>query len=203
MDRRRKVELFEAIRLEYTQGLGTIQGVAKKLGTHRRTALLAMESEELRSSASVASFRRSLDSCKNLPHATGSILPSGAVVGERGVVRDLLIEDRPVNQRHVKCIRSSSTSSRSLVMPYKYPGNTQQQFQADWGPPGVAVRVLQLGGHDFKLTWRTDEAQEVIFGKVIFRRGSSRTVPPNGSVIPMSSRPPTMAIKHRATLLCL
>jgi hypothetical protein len=36
MDRRRKVELFEKIRREYRFGVGTIQGVAKKLNTHRR-----------------------------------------------------------------------------------------------------------------------------------------------------------------------
>ena len=35
MDRRRKVELFEEIRREYRFGVGTIQGVAKKLKTHR------------------------------------------------------------------------------------------------------------------------------------------------------------------------
>ena len=36
MDRRGKVELFEQIRREYEHGEGTIIGVAKKLGVHRR-----------------------------------------------------------------------------------------------------------------------------------------------------------------------
>lgn len=36
MDWRAKVELFEEIRREYEFGLGTIQGVARKLGVHRR-----------------------------------------------------------------------------------------------------------------------------------------------------------------------
>ena len=36
MDRRAKVELFEQIRREYMYGVGTIKGVAKKLGVHRR-----------------------------------------------------------------------------------------------------------------------------------------------------------------------
>jgi transposase len=36
MDRRRKVELFEQMRREYRQGIGTIQGVARKFGVHRR-----------------------------------------------------------------------------------------------------------------------------------------------------------------------
>jgi len=36
MDRRSKVELFEQIRREYAHGVGTVQGVAQKLGVHRR-----------------------------------------------------------------------------------------------------------------------------------------------------------------------
>ena len=38
MDRRTKVELFEQIRREYEHGGGTIRGIAKKLGIHRRMA---------------------------------------------------------------------------------------------------------------------------------------------------------------------
>jgi len=34
--RRSKVELFEQIRREYEHGVGTIKGVARKLGVHRR-----------------------------------------------------------------------------------------------------------------------------------------------------------------------
>jgi ActR/RegA family two-component response regulator len=36
VDWRVKVELFEQIRREYEFGIGTITGVAKKLGIHRR-----------------------------------------------------------------------------------------------------------------------------------------------------------------------
>ena len=36
MDRQAKVELFEQIRREYDYGVGTIKGVARKLGIHRR-----------------------------------------------------------------------------------------------------------------------------------------------------------------------
>ena len=36
MDWRAKVELFEQIRREYEFGIGTIVGVAKELGVHRR-----------------------------------------------------------------------------------------------------------------------------------------------------------------------
>jgi transposase len=44
MDRRRKVELFEQIRREFTHGVGTIQGTAKKLKVHRRTVRQALAS---------------------------------------------------------------------------------------------------------------------------------------------------------------
>jgi ribosomal protein S14 len=36
LDRRAKVELFEQIRREYDHGVGTIKGVSRKLGIHRR-----------------------------------------------------------------------------------------------------------------------------------------------------------------------
>ena len=36
MKSRTKVELFEQIRREYEHGVGTIKGVARKLGIHRR-----------------------------------------------------------------------------------------------------------------------------------------------------------------------
>ena len=42
MDRRLKVELFEEIRREYEFGVGTIKGVAQKLGVHRRMVRQAM-----------------------------------------------------------------------------------------------------------------------------------------------------------------
>jgi hypothetical protein len=38
VDRRAKVELFEQIRREHAYGAETIQGMAKKLGVHRRRA---------------------------------------------------------------------------------------------------------------------------------------------------------------------
>jgi hypothetical protein len=44
MDRRAKVELFEQIRREYRFGVGTIQGVARKLGVHRRLVRQALAS---------------------------------------------------------------------------------------------------------------------------------------------------------------
>lgn len=42
--RRLKVELFEHIRREYRHGVGTIQGIAERLGVHRRMVRQALES---------------------------------------------------------------------------------------------------------------------------------------------------------------
>ena len=42
MQRREKVELFEKIRREYEFGIGTIAGVARKFGVHRRTVRQAI-----------------------------------------------------------------------------------------------------------------------------------------------------------------
>lgn len=44
MDRRRKVELFEELRREYEFGIGTVQGVARKFGVHRRMVRQALAS---------------------------------------------------------------------------------------------------------------------------------------------------------------
>src|SRR5262249_40931546 len=44
MDRRAKVELFEQIRREYAFGIGTIRGVAKQFGVHRRQVRQALAS---------------------------------------------------------------------------------------------------------------------------------------------------------------
>jgi len=46
MKRRAKVELFEQIRREYEFGVGTVKGVARKLGVHRRMVRQALASAE-------------------------------------------------------------------------------------------------------------------------------------------------------------
>src|SRR6516162_8677999 len=46
MERRAKVELFEQIRREYEFGVGTIKGVADKLGVHRRMVRQALANAE-------------------------------------------------------------------------------------------------------------------------------------------------------------
>jgi hypothetical protein len=43
--RQTKVELFEQIRREYEHGVGTVAGVARKFGVHRRMVRQALASE--------------------------------------------------------------------------------------------------------------------------------------------------------------
>jgi len=46
MERKAKVELFEQIRREYEFGVGTVKGVAAKLGVHRRMVRQALANAE-------------------------------------------------------------------------------------------------------------------------------------------------------------
>ena len=83
MTRRNKVELFEQIRREYEFGVGTIAGVAKKLGVHRRMVRQALAN--------------ALPPARKSPHRNSPVL---------GPVRDfidrILTEDQkaPRKQRH-------------------------------------------------------------------------------------------------------
>ena len=60
MERRAKVELFEQIRREYVFGIGTIQGVAAKLGVHRRMVRQALANAEPPEPCSLRPVARSL-----------------------------------------------------------------------------------------------------------------------------------------------
>ena len=51
MKRRAKVELFEQIRREYEFGVGTVKGVARKLGVHRRMVRQALAMRSRRSAS--------------------------------------------------------------------------------------------------------------------------------------------------------
>ena len=63
MNRRQKVELFEQIRREYEFGVGTMTGVARQSGVHRRLVRQALQS------AWPPERRRSVRSCPRLTPA--------------------------------------------------------------------------------------------------------------------------------------
>jgi hypothetical protein len=64
MDRRTRVELFEQIRREYELGIGTIHGVARKFGVHRRDVRSAIESAVPRQRKVSVRTRPTLDRVK-------------------------------------------------------------------------------------------------------------------------------------------
>lgn len=81
MDWRAKVELFEQIRREYEFGVGTIAGVAHKLGVHRRMVRAVARDSDSRYSASalVCSLSTLVFSCSScigrIPGLTPSVRP--------------------------------------------------------------------------------------------------------------------------------
>jgi hypothetical protein len=64
MDRRTKVELFEQLRREYEFGVGTVLGVARKFGVHRRQVRQALLSSEPPPPAALVRPRPTLDPLK-------------------------------------------------------------------------------------------------------------------------------------------
>jgi hypothetical protein len=83
LDWRAKVELFEEIRREYEFGVGTIKGVARKLGVHRRMVRDAIAN-------AVPTHRRQVQQRR------------GKITTYAGVIDGILEEDRraPRKQRH-------------------------------------------------------------------------------------------------------
>ena len=69
MDRRQKVELFEQIRREYEFGEGTIAGVARQFGVHRRLVRQAL------ASAVPPQRKRSPRACPRLSPVRDGVLP--------------------------------------------------------------------------------------------------------------------------------
>jgi hypothetical protein len=83
MTRRNKVELFEQIRREYEFGVGTIAGVAKKFGVHRRMVRQALAN--------------ALPPARKSPRRNSPVLDP-----VRGFIDQILTEDQkaPRKQRH-------------------------------------------------------------------------------------------------------
>src|SRR5579872_2627919 len=65
LDWRAKLELFEQIRREYEFGVGTIAGVSRKLGVHRRMVREALRSAEPAATKPQQRRLRKLDSASD------------------------------------------------------------------------------------------------------------------------------------------
>lgn len=140
MDWRAKVELFEQIRREYEFGIGTIQGVAKKFGVHRRMVREALgnalpaqrkkpERKRTKLAVAIAFIDRLLESDRKAPrkqrHTARRIhqriraeLP-GCEVAESSV-REYVRE----RKRELGLIR------RETFVPQSYPWG--REAQVDW-----------------------------------------------------------------------
>ena len=83
MTRRDKVELFEQIRREYEFGVGTIAGVARKFGVHRRMVRQAI--------------KNTIPPSRKMPQRSSPVLDP-----VRDIIDQILVEDQkaPRKQRH-------------------------------------------------------------------------------------------------------
>jgi transposase len=140
MERSAKVELFEQIRREYEFGVGTIKGVAAKLGVHRRMVRQALASAEPPERKAVRRERQVM----------AALIPfiDGILEGDRKVPRKQRHTARRIWQRIIsemperavaevtvrRYVRERKQelgwSTRTICVPQSYwPG---QEAQVDW-----------------------------------------------------------------------
>lgn len=119
MDWRAKVELFEEMRREYEFGVGTIAGVAKKLGVHRRMVREAI------GNALPKPRKKTERRCWKME--TGTAFVDGILEGDRKA---------PRKQRHTAHRISGSgfsTSCRSATSRNALYGSTYSSGRQSWG----------------------------------------------------------------------
>jgi transposase len=140
MERRAKVELFEQIRREYEFGIGTIKGVAHRLGVHRRMVRQALANAEPperkqneRERPVIGPLRSFIDAIleadRNAPrkqrHTAHRIFERIRTELPGGKVAEVTV------RRYVReCKRDLGWSTRTTCVPQSYaPG---QEAQVDW-----------------------------------------------------------------------
>jgi transposase len=146
LDRRAKVELFEEIRREYQFGVGTIKGVARKLGVHRRQVRQAL-------AAAMPPERR------YRPRAKPSLGPV------QSFIDDILHADRtaPRKQRHTAHRihqrllqeRAANRVAESTVRQYV----REQKRARGWFTPVTCVPQSYGWGQEAQVDWYEAEAE--------------------------------------------
>ena len=97
--------------------------------------------------------------------------PPVPVLGERGVMRNLLIESQPgepaPRQMHAQLFHQLALAGDAVQIADQQ--NAQQQFGVDRGPPGLAVAVLQPLAHKLEADVLVDQPQQMVFRNVVFQ----------------------------------
>src|ERR1700758_608936 len=108
LTRREKVEIFEQIRREYEFGVGTIAGVSRKLGVHRRMVREALQSAEPAPTKPQQRRLRKLDAATDF---IDQVLRSdvSAPPKQRHTAPEFLIDSRP------SCPASAAVSVRFVA----------------------------------------------------------------------------------------
>ena len=93
------------------------------------------------------------------------------ILGERGVMRNLLIETQPrepaPSQMHPQLFHQPALAADAVQIANQQ--NAQQQFGVNRRPPSLAVTILQLLPHKLEADMLVDQSQQMSFRNLIFQ----------------------------------
>jgi len=140
MKRRAKVELFEEIRREYEFGIGTVRGVARKLGVHRRQVRQALADAQ-------PPARKQPERCRPV------------LAGLMPFIEAILTSDRqaPRKQRHtahriwqrIRAERPEQVVAESTIRKYVH----ERKRELGWSPRTTCVPQSYTPGQEGQVDW--------------------------------------------------
>jgi hypothetical protein len=185
MERRAKVELFEQIRREYEFGVGTIKGIARKLGVHRRMVRQALadalpperkrtERERTAVGALIPFIDAILETDRNVPrkqrHTAHRIWQR-----IRAEMPEQKVAEVTIRQYVRERKRELGWSARVTCVPQSYaPGQEGQiDWYEAWAELSGAPVLLQV------FSMRAWSAERPSIGRIIARRSKRSAKPTN------------------------